>query len=380
MIHVWSATSCTPLGTLPAFHRVAVPLLSVSSDGLWILSIGHDKQHTAALWRARGGPANRHLPDWSRGRLCDSTEVGTRSVCFCLLLNGRERRRNAQSARKEYDAVIGGVDFVTFLRIQGEALVVCKTVVTVDLRGLGGVGGLGAAWMSNNERPNTAVLLAEAEAKARAAGDDSGRGSDDNDSRDEDSLLLTPDKDGARLSSSSASSSSSSSSSSSRVEDEAMLASAPVGSQLCCTLVGDQEMCTGDAEGQLLMWHLAFGDPVGRRKGAHVGEVWCIASPPYTSASRSPYAAVATTLVVSGGADGFVRVWDRDLNCIGAYAFPSVDLSSGNPENVFWAIHALSCVEIRDSSLRVALTTKDCRMFTFALPGAGHTSTTRLVQ
>jgi WD40 repeat protein len=128
------------------------------------------------------------------------------------------------------------------------------------------------------------------------------------------------------------------------------------------------------------MWHLAFGDPVGRRKGAHVGEVWCIASPPYTSASRSPYAAVATTLVVSGGADGFVRVWDRDLNCIGAYAFPSVDLSSGNPENVFWAIHALSCVEIRDSSLRVALTTKDCRMFTFALPGAGHTSTTRLVQ
>ena len=367
-IHVWSATTCSPLGTLPPFHRVAVPLLSVSSDGAWILSVGHDKQHTAALWRAEGGPAQRHIPDWSRGRFCDCTQIGTRSVCFCVLLNGRERRNNTENARKEFDAVIGGVDFVTFLRIQGESLVVYKTVLTVDLRGLGGVGGAGAAWMSNDERPNTAKWLASLS-----------RDGNESASESEDALLLTPNKDG-KLLSRSMQTEQMDASLPLNFEDESMLANTPVGSQLCCALVAGKEICTGDAEGQLLTWHLSYGDPVGRRKNAHVGEIWCIASPPYTSTSRSQYAAANTTVIVSGGEDGYVRVWDRDLNCIGAYSFPTIDMSSGNPENVFWGIKSLSCVEIRDSSFRVAFASEDCRMFTFALPGAGHISTTRLVQ
>ena len=83
---------------------------------------------------------------------------------------------------------------------------------------------------------------------------------------------------------------------------------------------------------------------------------------------------------MSGGEDGFVRVWNVEMNCIGARSFPVTDMSTGSPIDVFWGIRSLSCVELRHSSLRVALCTEDCRMYTFALPGAGTQGTQHLIQ
>jgi len=139
-----------------------------------------------------------------------------------------------------------------------------------------------------------------------------------------------------------------------------------IGNVLCSCIVMNKEIITGNSNGELIMWHPMYGDPVGRREQAHQGEVWCVAS--------------SGEMIVSGGEDGFVRIWDIEMNCIGCRSFPITDMSTGSPVLIYWGIRSLSCVTLRSSSLRVALCTEDNRMFTFALPGAGHKGTTRLVQ
>ena len=149
-------------------------------------------------------------------------------------------------------------------------------------------------------------------------------------------------------------------------DDDLFHSGSPVGNVLCGCIVAGKEIVTGNSEGGLIMWHPMYGDPVGRREQAHKGEVWCVAS--------------AGEVIVSGGEDGYVRVWDLEMNCIGARNFPVKDMSTGSPVDVHWGVRCLSSVELRHSSIQVALCTEDCRMHTFALPGAGHKGTERLVQ
>ena len=367
-IHVWNAETCTGLCVLPGFHRTAVTLLDVSDNGEWILSVGHDNCHTVALWRADGVPQDNasssvncgishhgsrrgegsggsggggggasysqerlfpHVPNWQdTGRLCSWSETGTRPLTFCVLLNGRQRT-TAQS-KEEYDAVTGGVGHVTLWYIKGESLLPSKTVVDYDLRGIL-ADPMGKAWMNNEApRPTTGVSKPSTSATHR---------------RDEDAAEGGEGE---------------------WEEEEGTMMKEQVTNVLCACIAMGKEIVTGDSAGTMAMWHPSYGDPVAVRKQAHQGEIWCIAS--------------KGEVIVTGGEDGYVRVWNVEMNCIGARSFPIQDTSTGSPVDVHWGIRSLSCVALRHASLRVALCTEDCRMFTFGLPGSGNTCTTHLIQ
>ena len=310
--------------------------------------LGHDACYTVALWRADGVPHdaksnnNRerlfpHIPDWSNtGRLCSWSETSTRPLTFCLLLNGRNRT-NKQS-NEEYDAVTGGVGHVTLWYIQGESLLPSKSVSEVDLRGIM-ADPIGKAWM-NNEGP----------INRESSNRESSNCYDDDESNNLDHVTsIANDKNNDDNDS-----------------EEDLMSSTYINNVLCSCIVMGKEIVTGDSLGSITMWHTAYGDPVAIREKAHEGEIWCIAS--------------SGEVIVTGGEDGYVRVWNIELNCIGARSFPVNDMSTGSPVNINWSIRSLSCIELRHSSLRVALVTEDCRMYTFALPGAGNNATEHLIQ
>jgi len=269
-----------------------------------------------------------------------------------VLLIGKTGRTTKQK-NEEYDAMTGGVGHVTLWHVHGECLLPSKTITSYDLNGLN-ADPLGGKWMTN-QRPMTAEIQgigddesgtsSTTKRKRQVMFEMTGKNSDTNTEEEE-------AEEGEETES--------------NKDKDIMLSRELLTSVLCCCIVSGKELCTGNKDGELIMWHPVYGDPVGRRQHAHVGEVWCLDS--------------CENVIVSGGEDGYVRVWDLELNCIGARSFPILDMSTGKAVSVHWGIQSLNVIELRSSSMRVALTTEDCRMFTFALPGAGHSATSRLIQ
>lgn len=47
---VWAAGAGERSGVLPSIHGVGVALLAFSPDGHWLASMGHEAQHTLAVY------------------------------------------------------------------------------------------------------------------------------------------------------------------------------------------------------------------------------------------------------------------------------------------------------------------------------------------
>lgn len=128
-IHLWDALSCAPVSKFPTFHERAITSLSFSPCRTYLASVGQDENHSVAVWHN----ASSNPSDWRLAAHAKNTSRKVLFVLFCRAWPAPSASASALNPPKasdltDYDVVTGGINHVTFWKLDGPTLIALRGV------------------------------------------------------------------------------------------------------------------------------------------------------------------------------------------------------------------------------------------------------------
>jgi microtubule-associated protein-like 6 len=125
-VRIWDGQTCLEIGTLPAFHRNAVSCLAWSPDGMRLVSVGCDVEHSIAIYETSSGC-------WDDARKIAYSPGDHRAVHFACFLDPTEWSAGGSVApinpagsdapkHPGFLFATGGIDHVKFWTLEGRTL------------------------------------------------------------------------------------------------------------------------------------------------------------------------------------------------------------------------------------------------------------------
>ena len=109
-VHVWSAMDGQAIIVLPHFHVRGIPQVAFSPDGHQIISVGKDMNHSVCIWRSASGT-------WQDGEMQAHQQGSLETPLFAAFTGGEAQ-----------EAMTGGVNHITFWKVEGRNLEATKGV------------------------------------------------------------------------------------------------------------------------------------------------------------------------------------------------------------------------------------------------------------